>query len=92
VGHQGLAIQEGIGLFASGIIDQNLLHHDRLGRLVVACAEESERFGIGVFENSAVIATHAGTRLQAVGRTGFVLIEIDLTKLVLQSDSFVASG
>ncbi len=92
VGHQGLAIQEGIGLFASGIIDQNLLHHDRLGRLVVACAEESERFGVGVFENSAVIATHAGTRLQAAGRTGFVLIEIDLTKLVLQSDSFVANG
>lgn len=92
VGHQGLAIQEGIGLFASGIIDQNLLKSDRLGRLVVACAEESERFGIGIFEDSAVIASHAGTRLEAAGRSGFVLVEIDLTRLVLQSDSFVASG
>ncbi|MCA8881411.1 MAG: cyanophycinase [Rhodobacteraceae bacterium] len=92
VGHQGLAIQEGIGLFAGGIVDQNLIRHERLGRLVVACAEESERFGIGVFEDSAVIATHAGTRLEAAGRTGFVLIEIDPARLVLQSDSFIANG
>ena len=64
-GHRGLVIQEGIGLFGGGIVDQNLIGGNRLGRLVVACAEESERFGIGVFEDSAVIASHAGTRLQA---------------------------
>ena len=53
-GHRGLVIQEGIGLFGGGIVDQNLIGGNRLGRLVVACAEESERFGIGVFEDSAV--------------------------------------
>ena len=63
-GHRGLVIQEGVGLFGGGIVDQNLIGGNRLGRLVVACAEESERFGIGVFEDSAVIATHAGTRLR----------------------------
>ena len=63
-GHRGLVIQEGIGLFGGGIVDQNLIGGNRLGRLVVACAEESERFGIGVFEDSAVIASHAGTRLR----------------------------
>jgi len=92
VGHRGLAIQEGIGLFASGIVDQNLLRSDRMGRLVVACAEENERFGIGVLEDSAVIATHAGCQLEATGKHGFLLIEIDPLKLVLQNDSFVANG
>lgn len=92
MGHQGLVIQEGIGLFSGGIIDQNLMRGERLGRLVVACAEEHERFGIGVFEDSSVIASHAGTRLEGAGRNGFVLIEIDPLHLVLQSDNFVANG
>lgn len=91
-GHRGLVIQEGIGLFAGGIVDQNLISGNRLGRLVVACAEESERFGIGVFEDSAVIASHAGTRLEAAGRHGFALVELDLAALELQADSFVARG
>jgi cyanophycinase len=91
-GHRGLVIQEGIGLFGGGIVDQNLIGGNRLGRLVVACAEESERFGIGVFEDSVAIASHAGTRLEAGGRHGFVLVEIDPAALDLQSDSFVAKG
>jgi cyanophycinase len=90
-GHRGLVIQEGIGLFAGGIVDQNLISGNRLGRLVVACAEESERFGIGIFEDSLVLATHAGTRLTAAGRQGFVLIEIDPGTTVLQNDSFIVN-
>jgi cyanophycinase len=92
VGHPGLAIQEGVGLFGGGVVDQNLIGGRRLGRLIVACAEESERFGIGVFEDSAVIASHNGSRLQAIGQSGFVLVEIDTMALELQSDSFVAKG
>ncbi|MEE4301448.1 MAG: cyanophycinase, partial [Pseudomonadales bacterium] len=92
VGHQGLAIQEGIGLFSTAIVDQNLLRSDRLGRLVVACAEENERFGIGVFEDGAAIASHAGRVLHAAGRSGFVLVEIDPLKLELHSDNFKANG
>jgi cyanophycinase len=91
-GHRGLVIQEGIGLFAGGIVDQNLIGGNRLGRLVVACAEESARFGVGVFEDSAVIASHAGTRLEATGRSGFVLAEIDTSALALQGDNFIARG
>jgi cyanophycinase len=90
-GHRGLVIQEGIGLFAGGIVDQNMLGGNRLGRLVVACAEESERFGVGIFEDSVVIASHAGTRLTAAGAKGFVLVEIDPTTTVLQNDSFIAN-
>ena len=90
VGHQGLAIQEGVGLFAGGIVDQNLLSSRRLGRLIIACAEESERFGIGVMEDSAVMSTDAGSRLAALGRHGFILVEINPAMLELQSDHFIA--
>ena len=92
LGHPGLVVQEGIGLFAGGIIDQNLISSGRLGRLVVACAEENERFGIGVCEESAVISTHAGLRLEARGRHGFVLVDVDAGGLSLQGDNFVATG
>jgi hypothetical protein len=92
IGHVGLVIQEGVGMFGGGIVDQNLIGGNRLGRLVVACAEESERYGIGICEDSAVIATRAGMRLEAAGRHGFVLVEIDPSGLELQSDSFVARG
>lgn len=92
LGHPGLVIQEGIGLFGGGIVDQNLISGNRLGRLIVACAEESERFGVGICEDSAVVAAQAGTRLEARGKHGFVLVEIDPANLVLHSDSFVANG
>ncbi len=91
-GHRGLVIQEGVGLFGSGIVDQNLIDGNRLGRLVVACAEENERYGIGVIEDSAVVASEAGMRLEAVGCHGFVLVEVDPSTLILQSDAFVANG
>lgn len=92
VGHQGLAIQEGIGFFGGGIVDQNLASSNRLGRLVIACAEENERFGIGVLEDSAVISRKGGRHLEAAGLQGFVLVEIDPTRLELQSDHFIAHG
>ncbi len=92
LGHPGLVIQEGIGLFGSGIIDQNLVSGNRLGRLIVACAEEGERFGIGVCEDSSVVISQSGSRLRAAGKHGFVLVEVDPTELVLHSDSFIAKG
>ncbi|MFO1105310.1 MAG: cyanophycinase [Amaricoccus sp.] len=92
LGHPGLVIQEGVGLFGGGIVDQNLISGNRLGRLVVACAEEGERFGVGICEDSAVVASDGGMRLEARGRHGFLLVEIDQANLVLHSDSFVARG
>jgi cyanophycinase len=91
-GHRGLAIQEGIGLFGGGIVDQNLIGGGRLGRLVVACAEENERWGVGICEDSAAIWSETEAVLTAAGRTGFVLVEVDPMNLVLHSDSFVANG
>jgi cyanophycinase len=92
VGRRGLAIQEGVGLFGGGIVDQNLIGGGRLGRLVIACAEENERFGVGVCEDSAAIWTDAGARLEAVGRHGVALVEVDPLGLALDGDSFAATG
>lgn len=91
-GHSGLVIRDGLGLFGGGIVDQNLLGGNRLGRLIVACAEENERFGIGIFEESAVVATRGGTRLEARGSQGFALVEIDPAAGVRKDETFVVEG
>jgi cyanophycinase len=91
-GHAGLAIQEGVGLFVSAITDQNMISGRRLGRLVVACVEENERFGIGVCEESAVVAQKSGVELKAAGRYGFIQVETDPIKTAPVGDRFIARG
>jgi cyanophycinase len=90
--HQGLVMQEGVGLFASGITDQNMISGKRLGRLVVACVENNERFGIGVCEESAVVAVKSGLELKAAGRYGFIQVETDPVKTAPVGDRFIARG
>lgn len=90
--HQGLVVQEGVGLFASGIADQNIISARRLGRLIVACVEQNERFGIGLCEESGLIASRSGMELKALGRHGFVQIETEPVKFAPQSDRFLARG
>lgn len=90
LGHQGLVVQEGVGLLAAGIADQNILSGRRLGRLLVACAEENEPFGIGVCDESAVIATKSSRELTGFGKHGFVKIDTRNTDTVSGDDGFIA--
>jgi hypothetical protein len=90
MGRHGLVIQEGLGFFGAAIVDQNLASSRRLGRLAVACAEEGVRFGLGLLEDSGVIANHDNSRLTAIGARGAVLVEIDPLKTELQGDDFIA--
>ncbi|MFT4012245.1 MAG: cyanophycinase [Paracoccus sp. (in: a-proteobacteria)] len=92
MGRRGLVIQEGLGLFGAAIVDQNLDASRRLGRLAVACAEEGVRHGLGLLENSGVIANHDGSALTVIGTGGAVLVEIDLERTELQGDDFTAPG
>lgn len=92
MGRRGLVIQEGLGLFGSAIVDQNLDASRRLGRLAVACVEEGVRCGLGLLENSGVIANHDGSALTVIGDGGAVLVEIDLERTALQGDDFTAPG
>lgn len=90
LGHCGLVIQEGVGLLGAGIADQNIISGRRLGRLVVACAEENEPFGIGVCDESAVVATKSGNELAAAGRYGFVQVDTRQTATDYSRDGFIA--
>lgn len=91
-GHNGLVIQEGIGFFGAGIVDQNVFSSRRLGRLIVACAEEGAPHGFGICEETLMDVSGDGSRVDVAGRNGVVLVEVDASNLVLQSDSFVARG
>ena len=90
MGRHGLVIEEGLGFFGAAIVDQKLLSSRRLGRLAVACAEEGVRFGLGLLEDSGVIANHDNSQLTAIGARGAVLVEIDPLKTELQGDDFIA--
>ena len=90
MGRHGLVIQEGLGFFGAAIVDQNLASSRRLGRLAVACAEEGVRFGLGLLEDSGVIANHDNSQLTAIGARGAVLVEIDPLKTELAGDDFIA--
>ena len=92
MGRRGLVIQEGLGFFGAAIVDQKLASARRLGRLAVACAEEGARFGLGLLEDSGVIANSDNSRLTAIGARGAVLVEIDPLKTELQGDDFIAPG
>lgn len=92
MGRRGLVIQEGLGFFGAAIVDQKLSSSRRLGRLVVACAEEGARFGLGLLEDSGVIANWDNSELTAIGARGAVLVEIDPLKIELQGDDFIAPG
>jgi cyanophycinase len=92
MGRRGLVIQEGLGLFGAAIVDQNLASSRRLGRLAVACAEEGVRFGLGLLEDSGVIANFDNSKLTAIGARGAVLVEIDPLKTELAGDDFIAPG
>ena len=92
MGRRGLVIQEGLGFFGAAIVDQKLSSARRLGRLAVACAEEGVRFGLGLLEDSGVIANHDNSRLTAIGARGAVLVEIDTLKTELAGDDFIAPG
>lgn len=92
MGRRGLIIQQGLGLFGAAIVDQNLGSAHRLGRLVVACAEEGVRYGVGLLEDSGVTANHDNSELTVIGAKGVVLVEVDPAHTELQGDEFIATG
>ncbi|HYE00227.1 MAG TPA: cyanophycinase [Alphaproteobacteria bacterium] len=91
--HSGITIDEGFGLFDIGILDQNLVHRNRLGRLIVACAEENSRFGFGLCEETGMVVPSAPDQpIRVFGRHGMVVVQIDHKHLQVQDDCFAARG
>ena len=74
--YRGVVVQEGMGAFGEGLIDQHFVSRHRLGRLLVACLEEGVRYGFGLPEEAGFASTGGGHRLQALGATGTVVLDL----------------
>ena len=74
--YRGVVVQEGIGVFREGLIDQHFVSRHRLGRLLVACLDEGARYGFGLPEEAGFASTGGGHKLQAMGGAGTVVLDL----------------
>jgi len=91
-GSEGMVMEPGLGLFEAGIVDQNFVTRSRLGRLVVACAEESVRYGFGLCEESGLVLSEDNNLLSSIGREGFVVVAMRRAGLSITGGAFSARG
>ena len=85
--HPGLLVEPGLGLFDAGILDQNLVGAHRLGRLIVACAEEAVPLGFGLCEEAGLVV-EPDRRMRVIGGQGVVVVEVDPKGLSYEDDVF----
>ena len=78
----GAIVERGIGITRLGLVDQHFVRRRRLGRLLMACAEQRQRFGFGLCEGSGLVI-HGGTEIEAIGQTGVVIAELDIDRVRL---------
>ena len=83
----GLLVEPGLGLFDAGILDQNLVGAHRLGRLIVACAEEAVPLGFGLCEEAGLVV-EPDRRMRVIGGQGVVVVEVDPKGLSYEDDVF----
>lgn len=86
--YRGVVVQEGIGLFREGLIDQHFVSRHRLGRLLVACLEESVRYGFGLSEDAGIACLGGGHKVLAMGGAGAVLLDLREAQFTLQPRGF----
>ncbi|WP_027308143.1 cyanophycinase [Caloramator sp. ALD01] len=69
----------GLGFFNQGIIDQHFDRKARLGRLIVTLLANKEKFnlGFGIDENTALIYYSGKNEIEAVGRGGIVILDVE---------------
>lgn len=91
-GFSGVVVEQGIGLIAAGLIDQNFLERRRLGRLLVACAARRQRFGFGLCEESGLVIGSAGERMWAIGRAGIIVAALESEQVTLVPPHFSPAG
>jgi hypothetical protein len=91
-GHEGVVIDEGLGFFALGLIDQNLIRRRRLGRLVIACAEQGVRYGFGLCEESGMVLGGSVSGMHATGKRGLVVVDLGQAATDASSGCFRVQG
>ena len=88
----GVVVERGIGLTDLGLIDQNFVHRRRLGRLLMACAEQRQRFGFGLCEGSGMVIRGGERRIEAFGSSGVVIAELDPERVRLSPERLDPAG
>lgn len=79
----GVVVERGIGLTRLGLIDQNFFKRHRLGRLLMACAAQQQRFGFGLCEGAGMIVHGNEREIEIIGDNGVVVVELDLNRVRL---------
>lgn len=79
----GVVVEQGLGLTRLGLVDQHFMQRRRLGRLLMACVEQRQRFGFGLCENGGMIVHGSGARIEAIGEAGVIIVELDLERVRL---------
>ncbi len=91
-GDGSLVLDEGLGVFEHGLVEQRLYRRNRLGRLIAACAEEGAPMGFGVCEDTGMIAAGGGAALRVFGGQGMVACQLDPEQTEVQDDIFTAKN
>jgi cyanophycinase len=79
----GVVVERGIGLTRLGLIDQNFVRRHRLGRLLMACAAQRQRFGFGLCEGSGMIVHGNEREIEIIGSGGVIVVELELERVKL---------
>jgi cyanophycinase len=74
-----VTLSEGLGVITRLIIDQHFSQRDRLGRLLSAIAQQPDRLGVGIDEDTAIVYYGNG-KLEVLG-SGQVFV-VDARKAV----------
>lgn len=77
----GVVVERGIGATRLGLIDQNFVRRHRLGRLLMACAQQQQRFGFGLCEGSGMVVHGDGRDIEAIGDVGVIIVELALERV-----------
>jgi cyanophycinase len=91
-GFSGVVVEQGIGLTRCGLIDQNFLQRQRLGRLLVACASRGEQLGFGLCEESGLVITGQGDKMEVIGRDGVIIARFDPAGVALSPPDLDTRG
>lgn len=73
----GVEVAAGMALYRSALIDQHFFERGRLGRLIVALEHTGGRWGLGIDEGKAVVATLGETsEVKALGADSALLVDM----------------
>lgn len=90
----GLVINDGLGFFKEGIIDQHFDRKGRLGRLIVTGYDHKDMYPIsfGIEENTALVYETDTNKLSVKGENGVVVVDLRRTSKVDESYKDIMIG